>query len=270
MLDMRNDVHLGSGVSFPRGGKIQGNGFTLVMTDSLMVPANQTLRIDTDTIIDGRGNCLILPTNARLVVSAGVTLTLKNMCSVYLSGAQLDLEGTTGDLALQNVTLELDADFRFDGGQLHIHKDVTVHGPHVFIYEAESPLTIHECSMLHFGLNGHFRFTPGGSTLHSQTRNYLRMMDPSSVLSFDNSIFEAPADESGGPGGVLLRSGTVVFDNKVILKNPQNVGSSKINDDKSQAITFGDGVNSANDVAVHVMSGARVEVQGCVDYNNTV
>ena len=269
IIDMRNDLHFGSGVTLPRGGTIKGNGFTLVMTDSLMIPANQTLRIDSDTIIDGRGNCLILPTNARLVVSDGVTLTLKNMCVVYLSGSQLDLEGSTGDLALQNVTLDLDDDFRFDGGQLHIHKDVLVRGPHVFIYESESPLTIHECSMLQFNLNGHLRFTPGGSTLHGQTRNYLRMADSSSVLYFDDATFEAPAG-TGGPGGVLLKRGTVVFDNKVILSNPTLVNGSVPNTDKAKAITFGDGVDSANDVAVHVLSGARVEVRGSVDYNNTV
>lgn len=149
ILSFGSDVYFGANVYFTNGGLLQGNGHSLILTGSLTIPANKTVRIDSNTIIDGQGNDIFLDNNAKFAVSAGVTFTLRNVKLKNLSGIQIDLEGAgTAALALADSAIFLDHNFHFADGKLFVHEDVHICGTNKFIYESLYPLYITSNSAL--------------------------------------------------------------------------------------------------------------------------
>ena len=263
VLAFADDVTFGTKASFTNGGHLSGNGYTLVLTGSLGIPATKTIRITSNMIIDGQGNHLVLEAGSSLIVSTGVTVTLRNMDINKLSGAQIDLEGAgTARLTLQDVTIHLDGDFNFADGRLYIQDDVRLIGSNKFIYESMYPMYINEGSAFVVDLNATFRYVPGGGASHTD-RTLLRFTDDSSFMYFNGSTFESPVN------GVQLTKGNLVFENKVAIKNYLADGTTP-NISRTEAVTVGDGTTAGNDVNVTVLSGARVEVTGYFDYNNAV
>ncbi|MBX9830916.1 hypothetical protein K2X40_03080, partial [Candidatus Babeliales bacterium] len=260
VLSFGSDVYFGADVYFTNGGLLKGNGHTLMLTGSLTIPVNKTVRIDTNTIIDAQGNNIILDTGSKFVVSTGVTFTLKNVNLKNLSGIQIDLEGAgTAALALANSTICLDQNFNFADGKLFIHEDVNLCGTNKFIYESMYPMYIASSSALICNPASIFRYIPGGGTSHTD-RTLMRFADTTSFFYLDNATLEAPVN------GLQILRGTMAFDNKCSIKNLLADGVTP-NISRTEAVTFGD--NTANnDATLYVFSGARVEVSGYLDYNN--
>jgi hypothetical protein len=263
--------------------KINGNGYALVMTSSLVIPSGKALHVSGNTIIDGQGNDLVLSDgDAQLKVDANATLTLSNMTIRLLSGTgtpQLTGDDDSSRIALQNVTMYMDGDFDFVKGYLYIHDDVIVRGKYdaytepatattyynyKLSYESVKPLVIGQNSMLYFDLGTVFKFNPGGTGTHAQDvateyqRFLLRFNDFTSVLSFNGSLFDVPTN------GVRLSHGTMIFDNKCWINNKD--GDGVVNTTAANGIRLGDGSSATNDVNVFLLSGARVEVNGYFDF----
>jgi len=258
-LTLCGDLLLGSHAAVTNGGKINGNGFSLILTTSLVVPESK-IKIIGDTIIDGRGNDLCLRLG-KLVIEEDTTLTLKNVNVCGLAGtednAKIELEGTSSKLVLQNACVYLDDDFDFQNGALFVHGDVSVAGKHDFVYKSSETCTIGSCSFLSFERDSRLSYQPGSSE-----RTLVRMMDDTSYLCFNNAALEAPVS------GMQFLGGNLMFDNRVALDNPTVAGGVTQNTNKVQGITIGDGTNQDNDVAVYLLSGANVEITGVLDYNN--
>ncbi|MBY0353096.1 hypothetical protein K2W90_01910 [Candidatus Babeliales bacterium] len=260
VLSFGSDVYFGADVYFTNGGLLKGNGYTLILTGSLTIPVNKTVRIDTNTIIDAQGNNIILDTGSKFVVSAGVTFTLKNVNLKNLSSVQIDLEGAgTAALALANSTIFLDQNFNFADGKLFIHEDVNLCGTNKFIYESMYPMYIASNSALICNPASIFRYIPGGGASHTD-RTLMRFADTTSFFYLDNATLEAPVN------GLQVVRGTMAFDNKCTIKNFLADGTTP-NISRTEAVTFGDNTTN-NDATLYVFSGARVEVSGYLDYNN--
>ncbi|QQR48601.1 hypothetical protein IPF37_03475 [bacterium] len=261
ILSFGSDVYFGANVYFTNGGLLQGNGHSLILTGSLTIPANKTVRIDSNTIIDGQGNDIFLDNNAKFAVSAGVTFTLRNVKLKNLSGIQIDLEGAgTAALALADSAIFLDHNFHFADGKLFVHEDVHICGTNKFIYESLYPLYITSNSALICNPASTFRYIPGGGT-SSTDRTLMRFADTTSFFYLDQATFEAPVN------GVQILRGTMAFDNKCTIINLLADGVTP-NITRTNAVTIGDGTTSDNDATLHVFSGAHLEVQGYLDYNN--
>jgi len=263
-LELGGDFVLGSSAHLAQGGKIKGNGFSLVLTNSLVLNNSENLRITGDIIIDGRGNDLCL-SGGRIIIENNVTVTLRNVniCSLADNSGtpDIDLEGTNSKLILQNAILNLDGDYTFqDDGSLFIEGEVFVRGPHNFIYKSTKPLTIAQCALLCFEKNAIFNYQPSGAS----ARNLLRMHDESSYLCFDEATLVACAD--GTYNGLQLTQGTLIFDNKVFVKNVDMATGNTENTNVSKSFELGDGT-AGGDMTVIVLSGARVEVDGYMYYN---
>ena len=254
-ITLNDDLYLAEGVTIASNdGYIDGNDHAVVMGGDLTIPSSKTFYITGDTIIDGRGNSLIV--NGILNVAAGKTLTLRNMSLDLVKSADFSIN-SSGTVALQNVTVNLEDDWVFSSGSLSISDDVVFKGRgYKFEYSSSGTMTINVGSMLYMDIGTTFEYD--GVTASSRTK--LSMTDATSVLYFKNSTFSAPA--SGSAGGVQLTKGTIVFEDKVVVNNKNG---SAANNSQSYSIEFGDG--GTNDANIYVLAGARVEVTGCIYYN---
>jgi len=248
-IQLRSDLVLGSTASFPSGGCIDGLGNSLVLTGSLVISPHKTLRITSDSIIDGEGNTLYFDEHSNIVIDHGVTLTLRNLrvknkrnnsvnpiiCPISFGSK----------LALQKVDLRLRDDFIFGQGQLFIHDDVIVSGTSKFIYGSSCPCYIDQASRWVFDRGSTFYFAPS-----TNDNTLIKMRDRSSCMMFDGSTLLTTDT------GLRLTKGTLLLDNKVIL-NSAGVTL-------SNGIIFGDSSKLNHDLNVKVLGGAYVQIYGTV------
>jgi ribosome modulation factor len=265
-LKLNNDVHFASGVTISTGGYVNGNGTfstagsSIILEGNLTIPTGQTVSIKGGTIIDGQGHDLYLYGN--LSLDSDLSATLRNVNIHYLSGSQINASGATTWLTLQDVNLFLDGDYDFSNGRLFILDNVVVKGNYKFIFRSTKNMYISPYSTFYFDRGSTFKYIPGAETSgadHYDTsayRSLIYMFDSTAAMYFNNSTLEAPEQ------GLLLSRGSVVFENKVILNNKLEGGSE--NTDKTKALTLGGG----SAVYVYVLSGARAEVTGYLDYDN--
>jgi hypothetical protein len=268
-LSLGGDLTLASDAYLTSGMKLAGNGYSLALTSSLVVPASKTVRITANTIIDGGGNDVVLASSGKFQIDANCTLTLRNMTLKGLSGTespQIVFGDTSANLCLQNVTIYMDGNYSLGnsagdaGGRVYIEDDVILRGNYTLEYTSYYPLYIQSNAMLYVDSGTTFKFNPGGGTSHtSDYRSMLRMTDATSWLYFNNSTFEVPVN------GVELSKGTLILDNKVSFLNKNDTAA---NTDSSKAITLGTG-SAAGDMYIYLLAGARAEVTGYLDYNNT-
>ena len=236
-IALSSDLTLGSSVSLPQGGCFNGNGYSFVLTGSLVVPTNRTLRITGNTIINGNGNILKLEPDARLVIDNNATLTLKNM-HVRNTGNNnanpiIRVVGHDGKLALQNVDIALANEWIFRDGQLFIHDDVVISGS-TFSYRSTQPGHIDQGACLMFEKDAEFFYYPS-----TGNRDLLSLDGDQACLFFDGATLQATHT------GLRLTKGTVYFDNSVTLSSAANT--------KFDSISLATGADQGTTGSVHAV-----------------
>jgi len=253
-----SNVTLEIGAASQDNGVIVGNDNTIFLGGDLTIPADRALQFSSsNTTIDGQGHTLTFGDENSLLeaLTGGGSVTLRNMVIKGLTGP-LQFKGP-GSIVLQNVIIDIDSSttwvFSSSNPLLTIKENVLIYGGGTFSFEASVDAVIDTFSHLHFYDGTTFSYQPGDFS-----RTHLVMTDETSYLSFDNSTFHASG--IGGLMGIQLTSGTVLLDNKVIFNNDGNTLA-------ANSIEFGDGVSSANNVAVKVLGGATVDIDGYVYHN---
>ncbi len=252
ILQLNGDLIFDSGTYLTSGGIIKGEGNTLLLTSSFVIPPSSRLKIMSNMVIDGQGNNLITGQGARLIVDPSVSVTLRNITWFNNNSAQhLEMRADTSNLTLDNVDISFDRNFNFTQGRLFIDNDVMVTGTNTFAYSSIKPLYIEPFGTLRFDIGTTFSYSPYESRPHTATeRNLLRLVDRSSMLYLDGCSINLP------DAGMQLTRGTVCFDNKVIV----NGNTTAI--DEFHCFEFGDGISEVADVEIKVLSGANVNVNG--------
>lgn len=235
------------------GGNIDGQGSALMLGGNLAIPAGQSLRFTSSTIIDGRGHSLILDDDAQLIVDEFTTLSLRNLELRNLKHNGIVMISPNSTLGFQDVEVALSGDYTFTQGGILIDDDVVVTGTSKFIYESSQSSYINKFATFYFDIGSTFSYAPINSS-----RALINMFDASSILHFNGSAFSAPEN------GILLTKGRVILDNYVRF---YNLSGSAPNSDIAKAITFGDGALASNDVNVKALAGAFIEVEGYLDYD---
>ena len=254
-MELYSDFKLGTTAAFSRSGFIKGNGQSLILTSSLRLSSLQRLKFIGDTIIDGQGNTMILDNGAQLWVDSGVTLTLKNL--VLRSGYNnatfpaLNLNSATSKLALDNAVLCLANHMSFTSGKLYLHNDVSITGSSTFSYRSPSTSYITPGSTLYVDPGTIFAYVPGSG---SSSKDLFQMVDGTSRFYLNGCTLKTTST------GMRLMRGQVLFENRVVVDTAL---------DTPNALTFGDGSSTANNVNVRVLSGSRVEINGMI-VDNTV
>jgi len=244
VLNVYNDMHVGSGACLDSGGVINGNGNTLVFSENITIPESKILRITGDTIIDGRGMSITLEACAQITVDSNVTLTIKNARIVNTQNSRnnpmITISGSSGRLALQNVELVLADDYYFDTGQLFVHDNLMVSSAfsEIVSFVYASPCVSYITERALFGFDEHTRFYYNPS-IHDNT--LVRMHDKTSCLYLNGATLEA------GAMGIKLSTGILCLDKDVLLKCPES----------TQIIFDGN-------LDVHVLAEARLKVIGNV------
>jgi Tol biopolymer transport system component len=240
-LILNNDLYLAHNVTLTDGGNIKGKSSTTpgAGANTIFMGGDLTLASTTyartlhitgdwcntgtsgDLIIDGGGHTLNIQDRAQIFVDQNVTLTLRNMTiktgpkSLFKPAIQLASPGCK--LALDNVMLDLGADFKFVQGQIFIHDEVAVTGTSAFVYQSPVPSYITSGAAWSFEQDTTFSVAPATFTDQpytagsATTNNFIVHADASSVLYLNNCSFLTTFT------GLRLRTGMVLFDNKVSI-----------------------------------------------------
>jgi Tol biopolymer transport system component len=236
---LQSDLKLDNGVTLSSGGRIYGYDRALILNGDLTIPAGQILHIGGRIVIDGRGNRLILGSSSQLFVDMGSTLTLRNLVLLNILNnpgnppVKCAAGGTAAycsNLCLDNVELALADDFWFSSGQMFIHNDVAITGTSALVYYSCQPIFITSGAKLYFDVNTTFSFVPATFTdcpystfPTTTTNNFIKMADQTSQLYLNGCTMCTTAT------GCRLRTGTVLFDNKVNLKSNSGMSISLSN-----------------------------------------
>jgi Tol biopolymer transport system component len=249
-LILNNDLYLAHNVTLTDGGNIKGKSSaipgaganTIFMGGDLTLASTtyaRTLHItgdwsnsgtSGDLVIDGGGHTLNIGDRAQLFVDQNVTLTLRNMTiktgpkSLFRPAIQLASPGSK--LALDNVLLDLGTDFKFVQGQIFIHDEVAVTGTSAFVYNSPAPSYITSGATWSFESSTTFSVAPATFTDSPYladitgpvtSNNFIVLADASAALSLDNCSLQTTFT------GLRLRSGMVLFDNKVAVNTQAGV-----------------------------------------------
>jgi 6-phosphogluconolactonase (cycloisomerase 2 family) len=183
-----------------------------------------------DTIIDGQGHTLSIGDRAQIFVDTNVTLTLRNMTiktgpkSLMVPAIQLAAPGSK--LALDNVVLNLGADYRFTQGKLFIHDDVAVTGTSAFICNSPYPSVIASGATWLFDHGTTLSVAPASCTsapnsldLNSTEtpHNFIQMADPTSVLYLNGCTLSTTYT------GLQLTNGTILMNNHLLINTQTGV-----------------------------------------------
>jgi WD40 repeat protein len=245
-LILNNDLYLSGAVTLTNGGNIKGRSSCIGQANTIFMGGDLTLSETTyartlhitgdwsnsgtsgDLIIDGCGHTLNIGDRAQIFVDTNVTLTLRNMTiktgPKSLNNPAIQLAALGSKLALDNVMLDLGADFHFITGQLFVHNEVAVTGTSAFVYQSPKPSYITSGATWAFEQGSTFSVAPSTFTdcpftvNNTYTNNaFLVLVDASSALSLNGCSFQTTYT------GLRLRSGMVLFDNKVAIDTTAGV-----------------------------------------------
>ncbi len=182
--------------------------------DTTTLTLNSDLTINTPTYFIN--NCRIDGRGQRLTIGAGASLTVRPNSQLILD--QVEIQGIknnylgcmvdSGSLILRNCIIALDSDFTFSRGSIFFDESVIMTGTSKFIYSSRFGSTIGSQSILMMSKNTTFSYDPSAAR-----RNLLSMQDQTATLFLDGSTFVSTRT------GLLLDTGTFVFDNRVTLSS---------------------------------------------------
>ncbi len=203
------------------------------------------------TTIDGQGNLLDLNATSTLIVGSNSSLLLKNI-RIQGTGLQ-NISGTdsTSTITCQNVVWSLDEDFTFTQGSLTILSDFMLEGDQKkFTYRTDGIIRIEPFSSFILDNGITFSYDPSISS-----KNLLQFFDESSLLRLTGGTLHASTI------GLNLFKGSLLVDNNSCITSDATTNI--------QAISFGDGLSSANNFNIEVEPAALLQIKsGRVLYNN--
>ena len=195
-LVLNQSLNLGSAFTFTSGGNILGCGHAIIMGGDLTLADTgfvRVLHVRNDLILDGQGKTFIVGDRAQLFVDSNVSLTLRHMTlrtspkSAATPAIRLASTGTSR--TLENVNIELGADFEFRQGQFYIVGDVVVSGTSALRYTSPMRSYITSHATLYFDYGTTLSVAPMSYTLdraytnnRSIATDFLYMADASSNL----------------------------------------------------------------------------------------
>jgi 6-phosphogluconolactonase (cycloisomerase 2 family) len=249
-LILNNDLYLAHNVTLTDGGNIKGKSSTTpgAGANTIFMGGDLTLASTTyartlhitgdwcnsgtsgDLIIDGGGHTLNIGDRAQIFVDQNVTLTLRNMTiktgPKSLFKPAIQLASTGSKLALDNVMLDLGTDYHFVQGQIFIHDEVAITGTSAFVYQSTVPSYITSGATWSFEQDTTFSVAPATFTNSPYTadtvgtvtsNNFIVHADATAALCLNNCSFLTTFT------GLRLRTGMVLFDNKVAVNTQAGV-----------------------------------------------
>ena len=236
--------------------------FSWATTDAELILNNVNWTLNSDLVLNRgvrfQGTCALNAamhsvnlSNGYFILDLGATLSLRNVFLQNVSGTNISCVSSTGVLNLYDVVWLQSGNFAWLNGTLNILGDTVITGtPSVFSYQSSVASTISSNALWYFDSGMTFSYAPSVSA-----NNLISFADRTARWY----LYEATLLTSAV--GLQLFKGTLVIDGVCSFVNK---GTSI-----SQAITFGDGVNAANDLTLKVLPGSGLlQTSGFVQYKN--
>jgi hypothetical protein len=267
---LSGDLTLASDVTLADGGNIDGNGFSIFLQGNLTIPAGAVLGIKSNTVIDAQGHEIIFG-GAHAGVMSGFMVDAAAPANLTIRNARLRgvksvdttqnpfMFGTSPNqkITLENVTMYMDKDVTFDGGELNIVGNTIISGEHTFNYNAPYDLTIQKNSSLLLDIRSTLAYAPSDSS-----PEHLKFKASNSRLILHGGTLYAPKEI-----GLRLYNGQLIVDHASQLS--QNWTAADNFGDQAQAIWIGDGQNPKFNLAIDILPAAQLEeVAASVVYQN--
>jgi hypothetical protein len=251
-LQLGRDLHFSSGVTMTGDGTITGGGHTIFLGGDLTYDDSVTL--DSNITFDGQGHVMTFGVNATATISAGMSVTFKNMVLVLTGGspgASFTMGSATSELVFDNTVVVWGEDYSISTGKITVKNKCAFVGDNsarTLTYTSTANFTIATQSQLLLGYNFTFKH-------NSTTTNNFVFTDRSSVLMLLKATFECAANATT----LVLKDGTLWATHKDSLKASGTSGGIDL------------GVNTANQLYVVIAPAATLDaVSGTISYKGNV
>ena len=211
----------------------------------IFLGADLTMRgivhIKGDTLIDGRGNALILA-DACIIVDPGATFELRNMELDGVKTGKFQCADDSGQLVLNNMRWVQMDDYVFTHGSILFTNQVNFVGPYLFHYDSPLTSTIDYDSTWYLSDVLKLRIGRHQGVLG---REPLSFIDRTSILKLENCTVNVT------PSGLQWTKGSIFVDREVTLDIESTT--------TANGMILGNG-NGAEDLAWQLYPGAAVKM----------
>jgi len=213
--------------------------------------SNVCLTFTGNSFIDGQGHCLTIDSTSTIIVGSNSSLALKDIIIVNVSDSFIKCTDATSTLTFKDAQLELAGNYTFTTGHFDVLSDLRIVGDGLaFVYQSNVVSTIQPDGRLILDHGVTFSYAPAIAN-----RNLLSFVDSTAQLLLKGATLFSTVT------GLQLTKGQVVVDSNSFLSCDGTVDG--------QAISFGDGISSANNVTIQWLPAATLEIlKGRVVYNN--
>lgn len=233
---------------------------TIELGEDISFDNLQTWTFQGDCKIDGKGKIVSLGDGRIFVEDIGgepSTLIMQDMILDGLKDGAIKIDTNKSKIIFNNVKIVLSEDFAFSKGYFEIFGDVDIYSglnnnQVKFIYDTDctTSSSIRTCSKLHFDRDVTFSYNPGN--IHNALIDF---ENKTSILSLNGATLFATHT------GMLLTKGTLLVDHVCTISSEGR--------NFDEAVIFGDGVDSSNNIFIDVMPGGNVDANyGFFDYRN--
>lgn len=237
----------------------------LAFLDQCFTVSNVTIIFNNDVIlqncclnfvenceIHGQGFLLDMQNTATIAVGSNATLTIKDLTINGVNLNNIRCVDGTAKLILNNVIFNLTNNYNFSAGSFTVIGDFLIKGNNkTFSYLTDQTSVISQYSSLIIDSTNTFLYGPS-----SNTRSLLSFQDATSQLVLQSATFATTTT------GIALLKGTMLIDGISYLTPSSSLLASPI--------TFGNGVQSNNNMTINVLPAAQLIVSAGVVENKNV
>jgi hypothetical protein len=208
--------------------------------------------------LNGQGNYLDFSSLGNIVVSPRYSyLYFRNISLENVDRNAIRCIHNSSGLGFENSRLMLDGTYTFSMGYFEVvDGDLVVSGTGMFVYETPESSFIDYYAKLFLDTGITFSYAP-----RSASKDLIEFYDERAKLHLNGATLNTTLT------GMRLTRGTLVLDHNNFMYNQDgdDNGATSI----SQAIVFGDGLLSNNDIHIEIMPGGSLDLkEGILDYNN--
>lgn len=235
-----------STLNLPNG--LMFNNATVVCNSDLSL--NGPLRFNGNSILEGQCQTLNLNTLGSLITGTGGSLLLRDITIKGVHAGNFFCVDSAGTVSFDNVTLILDGNYSFTQGQFDVLSLAEVTGTNIFVYQSSAASSIRANATLFFDSGMTFSYVPPIAS-----GSLLVLTDTSSTLHmYETTLYSTPT-------GLQLTKGNIIIEGRCPLYSDARV--------IAEAIKFGDGISSSNDVTINVLPESGLDIiSGFALYNN--
>lgn len=268
-LILNRDLIVSDTATIPSWGSITGNNFNWSLSPGITVAPSRTASNNLYTIsnlitflngnltlqnsnlsftgtcvINGQGNILSFNPTVTLLVGAGSNLTFKNITLKNISGTRIQCVDRTGVINFDNVELILDGNYSFTQGLFNVIRELDISGNgYRFVYGTDQVSTVSTSSTLFLDTGLTFSYSP-----RIANKTLLKFVDSTSLLALNSATFHTTTT------AVNFTKGKILVEGRSYLSNSGTVNA--------EAIQFGDGAASSNNMTIEWLPAANLELIG--------